>query len=155
MLDPSHPIAELLKEDRRYAFEAYVFVFEALSYAQNVMQMGTETPIRPSEFESASESEGPTEPESPSEEEISERHVSGQELCEAIRQFAVDQFGYMAQTVLSNWGIEKTGDFGDIVFNLIGIGQMRKTPNDRREDFDDVYDFDAAFKQEFRITPPE
>ncbi len=160
MLDPSHPIAELLKEDRRYAFEAYVFVFEALSYAQNVMQMGTETPIEPSEPESPSEPSDPDsptegEPDRPTEEEIAERHVSGQELCEAIRQFAVDQFGYMAHTVLSNWGIHKTGDFGEIVFNLIGIGQMRKTPNDRREDFNDVYDFDAAFEQEFRITPPE
>lgn len=146
MLDPSHPIAELLKEDRRYAFEAYVFVFEALSYAQNVMQMGTETPSEP---------ESPSDPERSTEEEIAERHVSGQELCQAIRQFALDQFGYMAHTVLSNWGIHKTGDFGEIVFNLIGIGQMRKTPQDHREDFNDVYDFDAAFKQEFRITPPE
>jgi len=154
MLDPSHPIAELLKEDRRYAFEAYVFVFEALSYAQNVMQMGTETSIKPPEFE-PSEFETLSEPDRPTEEEISERHVSGQELCEAIRQFALDQFGYMAQTVLSNWGIHETGDFGEIVFNLIGIGQMRKTPNDHREDFNDVYDFEAAFKQEFRITPPE
>ncbi|GAG33455.1 unnamed protein product [marine sediment metagenome] len=152
MLDPSHPIAELLKEDRRYAFEAYVFVFEALSYAQNVMQMGTETP---SELETPSESESPPDPDRSTEEEVAERHVSGQELCEAIRQFAIDQFGYMAHTVLSNWGIHKTGDFGEIVFNLIGIGQMRKTPNDRIEDFSDVYDFDAAFKQEFRITPPK
>ncbi|HYW78095.1 MAG TPA: Minf_1886 family protein [Thermoguttaceae bacterium] len=152
MLDPSHPIAELLKKDRRYAFEAYVFVFEALSYAQNVMRMGTETTVSRSELDDSSDE---FDPDRPSEEEISERHVSGQELCQAIRQFAVEQFGYMAHTVLSNWGIHETGDFGEIVFNLISIGQMRKTPNDRREDFDDVYDFDTAFRQEFRITPPE
>jgi len=148
MLDPSHPIAELLKEDRRYAFEAYVFVFEALSYAQNVMELGTETPSEPQEQEHA-------EPDPSADEETPERHVSGQELCEAIRRFAVEQFGYMAHTVLSNWGIHKTDDFGQIVFNLISIGQMRKTPDDRIEDFSDVYDFDTAFKQEFRITPPE
>ena len=32
---------------------------------------------------------------------------------------------------------------------------MRKTPQDRREDFDDVYDFDQAFCQQFRIVLPE
>ena len=145
MLDPSHPITKLLKEDRRYAFEAYVFVFEALGYAQNVLSMGTETATEPAE-----------QPQPESEEETAtERHVSGQELCEAIRRFAIDQYGYMAKTVLNSWGIHCTGDFGEIVFNLIRIEQMRKTAHDCREDFDDVYDFDTAFQQDFRITPPE
>jgi len=144
MPDPSHPIAELLKEDRRYTFDAYVFVFEALGYAQHVLGMGRETP-----------SERVEEPVRESEEEPGpERHVSGQELCEAIRQFALDQYGYMAKTVLNSWGIHSTGDFGEIVFNLIRVGQMRKTPQDCREDFDDVYDFETAFKEGFKITPP-
>ncbi|MHC4176932.1 MAG: Minf_1886 family protein [Planctomycetota bacterium] len=155
MLDPSHPITRLLKEDRRYAFEAYVFVFEALGYAQNVMEMGTESP---SETADQPHQESPHQ-ESPhqesEEEQATERHVSGRELCEAIRRFAVEQYGYMAKTVLNSWGINNTGDFGEIVFNLIRIGQMRKTARDCREDFNNVYDFDTAFKQEFKITPPE
>jgi uncharacterized repeat protein (TIGR04138 family) len=77
--------------------------------------------------------------------------VTGQELCEAIRRFALQQYGLMAKTVLESWGIRKTGDFGEIVFNLIRIGRMRKTPHDRREDFDDVYDFETAFRDEFKI----
>jgi uncharacterized repeat protein (TIGR04138 family) len=137
MLDPSHPIVELLKEDPRYTFDAYVFVFEALNYAQNVLEMGTEVP---------GGSEG--------EESTPERHVTGQQLCEAIRAFAVDQFGYMAKDVLANWGVRGTGDFGEIVFNLIRIGQMRKTPEDSREDFADVYDFETAFRQDFKIRHP-
>jgi uncharacterized repeat protein (TIGR04138 family) len=40
MLDPAHPIAELLRHDRRYHFDAYVFVFEALRYAQETMGLG-------------------------------------------------------------------------------------------------------------------
>ena len=104
MLDPSHPIAELLQEDRRYAFEAYVFVFEALSYAQNVLEMGTETPSEPVAAPDP-KTEEETEPE---------RHVSGQELCEAIREFALEQYGYMAKTVLNNWGIHGTGDIGEM-----------------------------------------
>ena len=84
-----------------------------------------------------------------------ERHVTGQELCEAIRRYALDQYGYMAKTVLNSWGIHGTGDFGEIVFNLIRMGQMRKTPADARVDFDNVYDFDTAFRQDFKIAPPE
>ena len=83
-----------------------------------------------------------------------ERHVTGQQLCEAIRQYALHQYGYLAKNVLENWGIHKTDDFGEIVFNLIDIGQMRKTPTDRREDFHGVYDFESAFRENFAITPP-
>jgi uncharacterized repeat protein (TIGR04138 family) len=74
-------------------------------------------------------------------------------LCEAIRQYAVEEFGYLAKSVLNSWGIYKTRDFGNIVFNLIEIGRMKKTREDRLEDFDDVYDFDAAFRQSFHFRP--
>ena len=60
----------------------------------------------------------------------------------------------MAKTVLNSWGIRSTGDFGEIVFNLIRTGQMRKTPADTRVDFDNVYDFDTALRQSFKIGPP-
>jgi uncharacterized repeat protein (TIGR04138 family) len=76
-------------------------------------------------------------------------------LCEAIRRFALQQFGYMAQSVLNHWGVRSTSDFGAIVFNLIEIGHMRKTAEDRLEDFDDVFDFDKGLRREFRITGPE
>jgi uncharacterized repeat protein (TIGR04138 family) len=145
MLDPSRAIAELLDKDRRYKYDAYVFVFEALSYAQGVLGMGAETASEPTEIDS----ERDQQPEGP------QRHVTGQDLCQAVRQLALRQYGYMAKTVLNSWGVHATGDFGEIVFNLIRIGHMRKTPEDRREDFDNVYDFDTAFEEEFRITLPE
>jgi len=44
MLDPAHPIAQLLQDDRRYTLEAYVFIFEALRYAREVLEMGAESP---------------------------------------------------------------------------------------------------------------
>jgi uncharacterized repeat protein (TIGR04138 family) len=138
MLDPDHPIARLIQEDRRYTLEAYVFIFEALHYAQNVLAMGAEHVVEPAE-------EG---------EQQRERHVTGQELCEAIRRYALEQYGYMAKTVLNRWGIHGTGDFGEIVFNLIRVGQMRKTPEDTRVDFENIYDFDTAFRQDFKIVPP-
>jgi uncharacterized repeat protein (TIGR04138 family) len=143
MFDPSQPLAQLLREDRRYRFEAYVFVFEALSYAHNTLRMGTEAASEPAEKVGGEEDEGP------------QRHVTGQELCEAVRKYAVDQYGLMAKTVLNHWGIRSTSDLGEIVFNLIRIGRMRKTSQDRRDDFDDVYDFETAFQQQFSARPQQ
>jgi len=136
MLNPLEALAQLLREDRRYRREAYVFVFEALSYAQEVLGFGRETVADPGSADEAAQVE---------------RHITGQELCEAVRLLAMDQFGLMAKTVLNSWGIRNTGDIGEIVFNLLRIGQMRKTPEDRREDFDDVFDFDEAFRQPFAV----
>jgi uncharacterized repeat protein (TIGR04138 family) len=75
-----------------------------------------------------------------------EGHISGQELLEGIRKFALDQYGPMAKTVLQHWGITRTSDFGNIVFNMIGQKLLSKTESDTRHDFDDVYDFKTAFK---------
>ena len=66
-------------------------------------------------------------------------------------EFALDQYGLMAKTVLNSWGIFSTSDIGEIVYNLIKIGCMRKTREDRREHFDNVYDFQTAFRDGFRL----
>ena len=146
MLDAAHPIARLLKEDPRYTFEAYVLVFESLNYAHKVLGLGIGQPA-----DDAEEDEPPEEGEPSG----AERHLTGQQLCEAVRQYAVEQYGYMAQCVLKSWGITSTSDVGEIVFNLIRIGQMRKTPDDRREHFDNVFDFDEALRENFKITLPD
>lgn len=73
------------------------------------------------------------------------RHVSGQELLEGIRLYAIREYGPLAKTVLNYWGIRTTEDFGRIVFLLVEIGLLRKQPEDRIEDFQNVYDFDEAF----------
>ena len=72
-----------------------------------------------------------------------------------MRQYAHEQYGYLAKNVLNHWSIYSTSDFGEIVFNLIEIDQMRKTPNDHREDFDNVFDFDEGFQQNFEFSPPD
>ncbi len=146
MIDSTHPIAKLLKEDRRYKLEAYALVFEALNFAHQDLAMGSaKKSARPIERE-PEEQEGQEGPP--------ERHLSGQQLCEAIRRYALEQYGLMAETVLRNWGVTTTGDFGEIVFNLIRVGQMRKTKDDKREDFNDVYDFRTALRKDYRITLP-
>ncbi|MGQ9505822.1 MAG: Minf_1886 family protein [Thermogutta sp.] len=147
------PLLDLLKKDRRYKLQAYLFVFQALDFARQ-LGMGREAPSEPLpedvqkrfpllEAEETSESDLELEEESP-------KHVSGQELCEAARIYASQQYGYMAKVVLNDWGIYSTSDIGEIVYNLIRIGLMRKTKEDRREDFDNVYDFDEVFCQKYR-----
>ncbi|MCA9132043.1 MAG: hypothetical protein KDA45_02770 [Planctomycetales bacterium] len=124
MTEKIHPIVELLQQDQRYHIEAYQFVREALAYAQEILKM-------------------------PAEEGQGEQHITGQQLCEAIRQYALEQYGYMAKTVLNSWGVFATGDFGEIVYNLIRIKHMKRSKSDRREDFDAVYDFGSAFEPVF------
>jgi len=159
MLDPEHPIAELLRRDDRYHFDAYVFVFESLRYAQDKLGMGRDLDIgdlSSGDLDAKFLVDEPSEEgDGPAEHHEAERHITGQELCEAMRLFAHEQFGYLAKNVLNHWGIASTGDFGDIVFNLIEIEQMRKTSRDRREDFEDVFDFDEGFQHNFQFTVPD
>ncbi len=77
------------------------------------------------------------------------RHVSGQELLSGIRDFALAQFGPMALTVFDEWGIHTCRDFGEIVFNMVETGWLAKTETDSREDFQDGYDFNQAFRNPF------
>ncbi len=74
-------------------------------------------------------------------------HISGRELAEACRDFALEQFGLTARTVLSYWGIQNTEDFGRIVFLLIDAGMLMKQDSDRLEDFEAVYDFEEDFDE--------
>jgi uncharacterized repeat protein (TIGR04138 family) len=73
-------------------------------------------------------------------------HIGGAELARACRDFALEQFGLTARTVLSHWGIERTADIGHVVYVLIDVGLLIRQPNDRIEDFDGVFDFQQAFE---------
>lgn len=139
MTQEIHPLVKLLCEDTRYKLEAYQFVRAGLKYAQDELGLGSDEP---------SAEDAPAPPGKV-------RHVTGQDLSHALRQFAHQQYGYMARLVLASWGITTTSDFGEIVYNLIKIGEMTKSAHDRREDFDDVFDFQQALEQEFEITRAE
>jgi uncharacterized repeat protein (TIGR04138 family) len=131
-----HPgIAEVARRDPRYMYEAYEFVFEALKHTQKLLG-------RPPRPESA-------------EEGSSVQHVSGRQLLDGIRDLALRDFGFMARTVFRLWGIERTDDFGEIVFNLVEANLMSKTDDDRRDDFHEAYDLDDALVQGFHLRLDE
>lgn len=115
-------LALILKADTRYPKEAYVFLRLALNHAIKAFNKPDKGPAR---------------------------HITGQELLEGIRQYALQEFGPITKTVLAAWGIHRTEDFGEIVFNLVDHGVLGKTEQDKREDFAHGYNFDDAFKTPF------
>jgi uncharacterized repeat protein (TIGR04138 family) len=128
-------LAAVVKNDPRYAYEAYEFVYAALEHTQT--RLGRPLP-----------KEGGKEP-------APEDHVTPGDLLEGIRDLALIEFGLMARTVFRLWGIERTDDFGEIVFNLIDANLMSKAPSDSRADFQGVYDLDQALVHTFQIRLEE
>lgn len=115
-------VFEICKKDPRYNPDAYFFLVEALDV--------TVKDIRKNQPDHG-------------------RHVTGKELLEGIRDFALDEFGPMAFTVFAEWGVHTTQDFGEIVFNLVESGRLGKTETDSREDFKDAFSFEDAFLTPF------
>jgi uncharacterized repeat protein (TIGR04138 family) len=115
-------LAKIQAKDPRYHREAYLFVREALDHTQKTIGKEPRGRIR---------------------------HVTGQELLSGIREFALQQFGPMAKTVLEEWGIRSGQDFGEIVFNMVEVSWLAKTDKDSRADFVHGYDFDEAFRKPF------
>ncbi|WP_168564880.1 Minf_1886 family protein [Crateriforma spongiae] len=135
MTSPLQAMRKLLKDDPRFKLEAYQFIRESLQYAHEHADQ-----IRIGDM--------PTDADDV-------RHLTGQQLCEACRLYSLEQYGYLAKIVLNSWGVHTTSDLGEVVYNLIRIEQMRKSDTDRREDFDDVYDFDEAFQPVFELASSE
>lgn len=130
-------LARVLVRDPRYSIQAYAFIFEAIEYTKNLKKR-RQPRIR---------ARGKVSPGS--------RHVSGRELCEGARALALDHYGLMAMTVLNLWGIRSTSDLGEIVYNLIASGDLEKAPSDSRTDFDNVFDFEAAFRRDYVLELDE
>ena len=77
------------------------------------------------------------------------RHITGVELAHSCRDLALERYGLMAKLVLDYWGIASTSDIGDIVFTLVDLGFLLSQPQDTREEFADVFDFDLAFERDY------
>ena len=121
---------QILAADERFHRDAYLFMREALDFTQKLIGTKNQGKVR---------------------------HVSGQELLDGLRQYALAQFGPMTVTVFEEWGIRNCKDFGEIVFNMVEIGLLAKTEKDTRDDFQNGYDFTDAFRKPFwprsRLNP--
>ena len=78
-------------------------------------------------------------------------HVTGQTLCKGLKQLALKKWGRLTMMVLTDWNINSTRDFGEIVYLLIKHKWMSAQPTDTIKDFDKVYDFKTTFKDNFKF----
>ena len=75
------------------------------------------------------------------------RHVTGRELLVGIARLGRIRYGEMAWTVFQEWGVASARDFGIIVFNLVEVGEIKKTEDDSIEDFDSDFDLEKELGQ--------
>lgn len=123
----SEDLGRILREDPRYNADAYLFVLDALHFT--VRSLGRHEKKK-----------------------REERHVTGRELLEGIRRYALKEYGPMARAVLEHWGVRRCEDFGEIVFSLVENGLLSKTERDSRKDFRGGYDFGKVFDAPFEAT---
>ena len=115
-------VEKILAHDPRYARDAYLFLREALDFTQKLI---------------GKENRGKV------------RHVTGTELLDGLRQYALAQYGPMTATLFAEWGVRECKDFGEIVFSMVEIGLLAKTETDSREEFQTGYSFIDAFQKPF------
>ena len=128
---PEERLEDLLESDPRYPREAYTFVFESLdSTVRQLHGIGPDDPIPPSD----------------------DHHVTGADLLAGMYTYAIEEFGCLAATVFSSWGLTSSEDVGEIVFNLVEHGLMGRRENDQRSDFDDGFE-GRTFAQVFAVDP--
>jgi uncharacterized repeat protein (TIGR04138 family) len=78
-----------------------------------------------------------------------DRHISGKELLEGVRQYALEQFGPLARTVLSYWNLQSCEDIGEVVYDMVAVSILKTTEFDSPDDFKNGYDFEEAFRRPF------
>jgi uncharacterized repeat protein (TIGR04138 family) len=125
----SEALDSIVASDARYQREAYVFLRDALDFTTKQQKKIKGAALK---------------------------HVAGPELLQGVRQYALKEFGPMALSVFSYWGIQRCEDVGQMVFNLIAAGIFGKTNEDSMDDFKAVYDFHEAFVKPFqpqKLTP--
>ena len=107
-------VEKIIRSDLRYPADAYEFVNESVKFT-----------IRKLRRESKSKQE---------------RHVTGEELIHGVAEYAAQEFGPLAWSVLEEWRLVSGSAIGDVVFNMIRSGLLTASENDSREDFNRIPD---------------
>jgi uncharacterized repeat protein (TIGR04138 family) len=125
-------LEQVVDECGRYPMEAFEFVRHGLNYTVDRIHGDT------------------------SNKNETDCHVSGKQLSQGLRDYALLRYGVIARPVLAHWGIYHTSDFGRIVYAMVDNKLMQKTDQDDLRDFEGVYDFDDAFEppQRPRLSSP-
>jgi len=120
-------LGKIVENDGRYHRDAYFFLREALEFTQKTISRANKNQVR---------------------------HITGQELLQGIRDYALVMFGPMTITVFEEWGIRSCEDFGKMVFLMVENNLLRKTDQDSPEDFKKGYTFEEAFRAPYLPAQP-
>ncbi len=121
-------VDRIAQQDRRYPPEAYYFVRDGLDYTVKNLKKVPRGMVR---------------------------HVTGKELSEGLCEFALEEYGPMAHFTLNAWGLKRTEDFGEIVFNLVEAGRLGKTQEDKKEDFAQLFDLYDVLAKPYEVVAPQ
>lgn len=108
-------VADIRKINPAYEADAYPFLMECFRYASGKKRQSAK------------------------------HHLKAADICDAVKNYALDTFGPMAATVLGEWGIKSTRDIGAVVRGLVDAGVLIREENDSYEEFDEVFDFNETF----------
>ncbi len=125
-MDPR--ILDLCRKPPHFAYEAYEFVCEAVTFTMKRLGRGG--------------AEGGKAG--------GDQHVSGEELLRGVCDLAVREFGLMAPVVFKQWGVRRTDDVGAMVFDLIKVELLSKSDRDAPEDFHELFDLGQALSEGFQ-----
>ena len=115
-----HVIESVARDRGSYSPQAYFFVLEALNFTLEKLKKAGHA-----------------------------GHITGSQLLSGIRDFGVKSFGFLGCAVFESWGLKRTVDFGDIVFDLVSVQLLSKQETDTKADFEDGFDFASAFEKRF------
>lgn len=125
-MDPR--ILELCRQAPHFAYEAYEFVCDAVTFTQQ--RLGREADDEPE----------------------ADHHVSGAELLRGVCDLAIREFGMMAPVVFRQWRVRTTDDIGKMVFDLIEVGRLSKSDRDALDDFRGLFDLHRVLVDDFALT---
>ena len=127
----ANALEAIVEKDPRFERDAYFFVRDALDFTTKGQRR-----------------------KAPAAGGTADAHVTGQQLLEGVRLYALKQYGPMVLAVFDHWRVRRCEDIGAIVFNLIEARVFGKTEHDTIQDFGGGYDFEEAFVKPFQPSQP-
>ncbi|KIE58900.1 hypothetical protein A946_05720 [Methylacidiphilum kamchatkense Kam1] len=118
-------VEEIVEKDSRYLKESYYFVREGLEHTLKTIGKQKHQKIE---------------------------QLSGKQILEGLKDYALKEFGPMSKLVLNEWGVKSCKDFGQMIKNMDLYGLLGKTEMADLKDFQKGYSFTTAFVKPFLPT---
>lgn len=78
-------------------------------------------------------------------------HMDAADIMDEFKERALDQYGPLAYTVLTEWGVKCCEDLGEMMFNLADFHRVQRDDGDTPESFIGGYDFKETFLGPYQV----